>query len=154
MAGGVRIHHMALGAALLALGVAALIFWLGNRAADDVLRLVAEGRVVRAEEVSRHNEDRSVTRTLAYFVAGRRYIVTSTSSSSEKRPVFDEDPIPVPRLGPEDVMHVVYLPSDPAIAYMRYDLKEGRTPIYFATGLFTLIGLFFCAAGLAFRRSK
>lgn len=149
-----RIHYVAFGVGLFALCVAALIFWLGDRAAGDVRRLVAEGRVAQSEEVDRTYGDKSMTRTLAYVVDGRRYTIAATSSTTGMTPVFDEEPIPVPRLGPENSMQVVYLPSDPAMAYLRHHLKEGLVTIYFACGLFTLIGLFFGAAGLMFRRVK
>ena len=63
-------------------------------------------------------------------------------------PVFEDEKIRVPRLGPERPYQVVYLPSDPAVSRVRVDISKIPAAIYGTAGMFALVGLVFVAFGL------
>lgn len=139
-----------LGVAAFSIAVALLVLWLGYRHDLTIDRLVAEGQLVQGRFLSstQPSGDDAGTIDVAYEVDGVTYRTSTLIPSNRTRPVFEAEVIRVPRLGPERVDQVVYLPSDPGTSRLRVDLMKSDAAVYGTAGMFFLCGLVFGAAGL------
>ena len=147
---------IAIAACAFAILIALLVLWLGGRHDRETDRIVAEGRVAQGWFLSQTQGSCSSsdgcdpgTLEVGYAVEGVIYrtsmLVPVTRGDG---PLFEDEKIRVPRLGPERPYQVVYLPSDPATSRMRVDISRNPAAIYGTAGMFGLVGLVFVAFGL------
>lgn len=153
--GGLRLDMRiaALCAGATAMLLAVLIVWLGHRQDAVIDRLVAEGRLAQGEYLSTDYGSRSDGASdqvhVSYVVDGTKYYASMViSGSTGRKPIFENEVIPLPRLGEEKLFQVVYLPSDPSIARLRADISKSRIAVYGTAGMFLFIGLFIIMAGV------
>jgi hypothetical protein len=153
-------RETALAAAALAFAVSLLILWFGHLRDRETDRLAAEGQVTQGVYLETFSGSSSSasrgsdTVVVGYTVGGVRYTTSVLDSRDDREAMFQPQPVRVPRLGPEQPLQVVYLPSDPAVAQVRDDMSKHPVAIYAAAGLFALIGLVFGAMGLFVLRAR
>ncbi|WP_114950785.1 DUF3592 domain-containing protein [Sphingosinicella terrae] len=150
-----------LSGAAFAIAVALLILWLGARYDRETEQVIAEGRLAEGRFLYREYGSCSGQRScesdtihIAYDVGGVTYRTSMSATRSGREPVFEDEVIRVPRLGPERLFQVVYLPGDPAISRVREDLKTNPAAVYGTAGMFGFIGLVFGAFGLFVLRRR
>lgn len=136
--------------------VAGLILRLGLASTRAAERLIAEGEVTTGDVIGVYSTDSHKTDQIQvqYRVGDKDYrLYALVDKRTGARPVIEKRAVPVPRLGPNDPLHVVYLPSDPGIAQMRRDLSTDNLTYYIAAGYCALLGIL-CHLAAIFWRSK
>jgi hypothetical protein len=152
MARRLRLPAIAMIVSAVTLLVAAGLLWLGFRSAAQVDRLVREGVLAQGTERHRSYDGRNATVDIVYAVDGREYGITVSYRTRGSPSLLDPAPVPMPQLGPEAPLQVVYLPGDPAVARLRDDLRPGMAVWLAAAGFFGFIGLVFGAVAFLIRR--
>lgn len=143
-----NLRHCAFLASALALVGAVLVLWGGLSSNAQARHLIADGRLVQGTELrqdsSSDDDSTCFTRIIGYVVNGKHYTTESECvRSNSSGPVIEETVVALPRLGPEDVDQIVYLPSDPSVAHLRDELTLDMFPYYAGGGFCGLFGLIF-----------